>query len=186
MDDTLRVMSQGIYDEGAIWGVRLRGNTYDFAKVADTTSSGIYPRGHPAPRYRYTQPLATGDGWPVASPEEVGISQSSIEQFVQLLIDLDADPAPHSPPFDRLELLSVLVEACDEEHYPVGSTATPQSIIEFLLDQHGMTRADLASILGGRSRVSEFFAGKRRLSISQILKLRKRLGVPADLLLDEA
>ena len=122
-----------------------------------------------------------------ASKPRVLRSQEEYDAAVAELDELlDADPAPHSPAFDRLELLSVLVEAYDEEHYPVGSTATPQSIIEFLLDQHGMTRADLASILGGRSRVSEFFAGKRRLSISQILKLRKRLGVPADLLLDEA
>jgi CubicO group peptidase (beta-lactamase class C family) len=91
MDDTLRVMSQGIYDEGAIWGVRLRGGAYDFSKVADTTSSGFYPRGRPAPHYRYTQPLQTGDGWPVASLEDVGISRSSIEQFMQLLIDLPMD-----------------------------------------------------------------------------------------------
>jgi transcriptional regulator with XRE-family HTH domain len=55
----------------------------------------------------------------------------------------------------------------------MGDAATPQAVVDFLLQQHGITRAALAAILGGRSRVSEFFAGKRRLSISQIQRLRQ-------------
>jgi len=98
---------------------------------------------------------------------------------------VDRHPPVGSPEYDRLEFLSVLVEAYDEEHHAIGTTATPQAVVEFLLEQQGMTRANLASILGGRSRVSEFFARKRRLSISQIQKLRKLLSVPADVLLDD-
>ncbi|MGH7521144.1 MAG: serine hydrolase domain-containing protein, partial [Gemmatimonadales bacterium] len=86
-----RVLTQGIYEEGAIWGVRLRGGAYDFAKVVDTTNSGFYPRGRPAARYRYSQPLRLDDGWPVATPAEVGISRDSIERFIQMLIDLPMD-----------------------------------------------------------------------------------------------
>jgi CubicO group peptidase (beta-lactamase class C family) len=86
-----QVLTHGIYDEGAIWGVRLRGGAYDFAKVADTTNSAFYPRGRPAARYRYTQPLQLNDGWPVGSPEEVGISRDSIERFIQMLIDISMD-----------------------------------------------------------------------------------------------
>jgi HTH-type transcriptional regulator/antitoxin HigA len=97
---------------------------------------------------------------------------------------LDQDPSPSTPEHDRLEFLTVLVHAYDEEHYPMGDAATPQAVVDFLLEQHGMTRAQLAPILGGRSRVSEFFAGKRRLSISQIQRLRQLLQAPADLLLD--
>jgi len=101
------------------------------------------------------------------------------------LIDRDPPPPPGSPESDRLEFLSVLVEAYDEEHHAVGASATPQAVLDFLLDQQGMTRAHLAGLLGGRSRVSEFFAGKRRLSLSQIQRLRQLLHVPADLLLEE-
>ena len=41
----------------------------------------------------------------------------------------------------------------------------------------------LADMMGGRSRVSDFFSGKRALSKGQIEALRGRLGIPADLLL---
>lgn len=98
-----QVMTQGIYDDGGIWSVRLRGGAYDFSKVADTTNSGFYPRGRPAPRYRYAQPLALNDGWPVANPEDVGMSRDSLERFVQMLIDLPMDS------LTSLQVHSVLV-----------------------------------------------------------------------------
>ena len=45
------------------------------------------------------------------------------------------------------------------------------------------SRADLAEWLGGRSRVSEFFSGRRNLSLRQIGSLTENLGIPADLLI---
>lgn len=86
---------------------------------------------------------------------------------------------------DRLEFLTLLVEAYDEAHYPMGERSTPQSVVDFLLEQNGMTRADLAPLLGGRSRVSDFFNGRRSLSLGQIQKLRERFGVSADVLLPD-
>lgn len=96
---------------------------------------------------------------------------------------LDLDPPAGSVEYERLEFLSVLVQAYDEKHYPMGERSTPQSVVDFMLEQKGMTRADLTEIMGGRSRVSEFFSGKRPLSRGQIERLRDALGIPADLLL---
>lgn len=97
---------------------------------------------------------------------------------------LDLDPVPSSVEYDRLEFLSVLIEAYEEAHYPLRETLTPQEMVDFMLDQRGLSRSDLGAILGGRSRVSEFFNGRRRLSISQIQRLRQYLGIPADLLIE--
>src|SRR2546430_13768907 len=85
----------------------------------------------------------------------------------------DLDPTPGSEADDRLLFLSVLIEAYEQLHYPIEESAgTPQSAVAFMLEQKGMTRAQLAPIMGGKSRVSEFLAGKRRLSVEQILALR--------------
>lgn len=84
---------------------------------------------------------------------------------------------------ERLEFLSLLVEAYEEDHYPRDESGTPQGIVAFMLEQKGLTRTDLVPLMGGKARVSEFFSGKRRLSIEQIRALRDRLGIPADLLL---
>lgn len=99
---------------------------------------------------------------------------------------LDADPKRGSDDYDRLVFLSVLAQAFEDERDPVDETGgTPQSIVAFMLAQRGMSRAELAPLMGGKSRVSEFFAGKRRLSVDQIRALRDALGIPADLLIGQ-
>jgi len=75
-------------------------------------------------------------------------------------------------------------------HAGDGSTcvcerSTLQSVVDFLLEQNGMTHAGLAPLLGGRTRVSDFFNGRRSLSIGQIQTLRERFGVSADVLLPD-
>lgn len=77
----------GRYQDGVIT-MALRGGTYDFKKAIDLTSNSFYPRGLPAPRYRYSPPVALDDGWPVAAVEDVGISRQEIERFVQMIIDM--------------------------------------------------------------------------------------------------
>ena len=48
-----------------------------------------------------------------------------------------------------------------------------------------MTRADLAEVMGGRSRVADYFKGKRELSKGQALALSKLLDISLDVLLLE-
>ena len=87
-------------------------------------------------------------------------------------------------PTTALEFLSVLVEAYETEHYPMPSgDVSPQAVVDFMLEQKGLDRTALHEAMGGKSRVSEFFSGKRQLSRGQIEALRELLGVPADLLL---
>ena len=97
---------------------------------------------------------------------------------------LDADPRRGTADFERLEFLSVLVEAYEDKHDPLDEAeGSPQSIVAFMVEQRGLTRADLMDAMGGKGRVSEFFAGKRRLSIEQVRALRDLLHIPADLLI---
>ena len=107
--------------------------------------------------------------------------RSAVTEIDQLL---DANPKRGTAAYERLEFLSVLVEAYEDKHDPFDeSGGSPQSVVAFMLDQRGMSRADLHDVMGGKGRVSEFFAGKRRLSVDQIRALRDVLGIPADLLI---
>ena len=83
-------LSNGHYEDGVI-RLPLRGGTYDFTKVTDSSTHPFFPRGFPAPRYRYALPLQLDDGWIVAPPESVGISRDSIEKFVQFLLEMPMD-----------------------------------------------------------------------------------------------
>ena len=106
---------------------------------------------------------------------------AAVREIDRLLV---VDPQPSTGEYDRLELLSVLVEDYEARHYPIDTTdLTPQDVVDFMLEQRGMTRADLAPMMGGRSRVSDFFNGRRALSKGQIEALREHLGIPADLLI---
>ncbi|MBA3342174.1 MAG: serine hydrolase [Gemmatimonadaceae bacterium] len=89
-NDANAVIARGFYDDGTI-RVPLRGATFDFTKVDNQSSSAFYPRGKPPQRYSYAKPLELDDGWPVAAPEDVGISRDGIEKFVQMLIDMSMD-----------------------------------------------------------------------------------------------
>ncbi len=84
------VLAQGRYDEGVI-RVPLGGTSFDFTKIDGDSSSPFYPRGQRGQPYRYAAPLQLGDGWPVATVEDVGISRDGIERAVQSLIDMPMD-----------------------------------------------------------------------------------------------
>ena len=97
---------------------------------------------------------------------------------------LDADPASGTPDAERLEFLAVLVEAYEDANLPELPRARPADVVAFALEQQGRDRSELAPLMGGRSRVSEFFSGKRSLSLAQVRALRDSLGLPADVLID--
>lgn len=82
----------------------------------------------------------------------------------------------------RLEAQARLIAAYEERKWPRRSTTTAE-IIRYLMDQHGLTRADMAPILGTASRVSEVLRGKKGLSVTMVQRLRARFGVPAEVLL---
>jgi HTH-type transcriptional regulator/antitoxin HigA len=95
---------------------------------------------------------------------------------------LDSDPAPGTTEYERLEFLSTLIEVYEDQHVTIPSVS-PQEAVDFMLEQRGLDRSYLADLMGGRSRVSEFFSGHRDLSKSQIEALHHALGIPAEILL---
>jgi HTH-type transcriptional regulator/antitoxin HigA len=106
--------------------------------------------------------------------------QAAVDEIDRLL---DQEVEEGTEEHDRLDFLMVLVGAYEDEHEPPIGGGSPQSIVDFMLEQKGMKRKDLAELMGGRSRVSDFFNGNRNLSRSQIERLRGLLGIPADLLI---
>jgi HTH-type transcriptional regulator / antitoxin HigA len=86
-----------------------------------------------------------------------------------------------TPEADRLELLVMLVEAYEAEHYPIPAP-NPIALILHVMDARGLTRRDLEPYLGSRARVSEILNRRRPLSLEMIRKLQTGLGLPADVL----
>ena len=82
----------------------------------------------------------------------------------------------------RLAAQARLIAAYEESRWPRRPASTAD-LIRHLMDQHGLTRAELAPILGSPSRVSEVLRGKKGLSMAMVQRLRARFRVPADVLL---
>lgn len=82
----------------------------------------------------------------------------------------------------RMTAQARLIEAYERSRWPRRTPSVPELLI-YLLDQHGLSRADLVPLLGTPSRVSEVLNGKCELSMSMIRRLRERFHVPADLLI---
>jgi HTH-type transcriptional regulator/antitoxin HigA len=98
-------------------------------------------------------------------------------------IDLLWNAPDGSPDGDRLDILATLVEAYEEKQWPIEPEGDPVEIIIAHMDVTGRTQADLASLLGSRSRASEILAHKRSLTLEMIHKLHHEWRIPAELLI---
>lgn len=107
------------------------------------------------------------------------------EQHQDYLLEIhrlmSLDPSPGSKEMDRLELLSVLVEAYENKKYPI-ELPDPIEAIVFRMEEQGLKQADLVPYFGTRSRVSEVLARKRPLTVNMIRALSAGLGISADTL----
>ena len=82
----------------------------------------------------------------------------------------------------RMVAQARLIEAYERSRWPRRAPTLPD-LLTYLLDQHGLSRADLVPLLGTASRVSEVLNGKRELSMPMVRKLRERFHISADLLI---
>jgi HTH-type transcriptional regulator / antitoxin HigA len=97
-------------------------------------------------------------------------------------IELMFDVAPNTPEYDRLDILSTLVEVYEEKHFPI-ELPDPIEAIQYYIDTRGWSRRDLEPCLGSRARVSEVLSRKRSLTLEMIRKLNQELGIPAEILI---
>jgi HTH-type transcriptional regulator / antitoxin HigA len=97
-------------------------------------------------------------------------------------IEMLFDASPNTPEYDRLDILSTLVEAYEKVHYPIEAPDPIEAIL-YYMDTRGLSRRDLESCLGSRARVSEVLSRKRSLTLEMIRKLNQDLGIPAEVLI---
>lgn len=83
---------------------------------------------------------------------------------------------------DELELLGILIDQYENEHFPIA-VPDPIEAIKFRMEQMGYNQNDLARIVGFKSRASEILNRKRKLSLEMIRQLHERLHIPTDALI---
>jgi HTH-type transcriptional regulator/antitoxin HigA len=85
---------------------------------------------------------------------------------------------------DKLEILVTLVETYEERRWPLKSRRRfdPVDVLRYAIDELGHSQAELAEILGSRSRASEILGRRRPLTLEMIQKITTSWKIPADLL----
>jgi HTH-type transcriptional regulator / antitoxin HigA len=83
---------------------------------------------------------------------------------------------------DRLEVLTTLVEAYEQAHFPIAAP-DPIEAIKFRLEQRGADQKALIGVIGNRTRVYEVLRRDRPLSLSMIRRLNQTLNIPAEVLI---
>ena len=113
---------------------------------------------------------------PIHSQEDLTAALVRVEQIWGAL--------PGSPEGDELEILAILIEKYEAEHYPMPPS-DPVEAIKFRMEQDGITIKDLEPIIGKSNRVYEVLARKRPLTLGMIRRINANLGIPATVLIGE-
>lgn len=109
------------------------------------------------------------------------IQSSADHKRALQMIDRLWEAQPGTRAGDLLDVLAVLVDRYEEEHFPFEDP-DPLEAIRFRMEQLGLARKDLEPLLGSRSRVSEVLSGKRELSLAMIRRLHDQLKIPLEAL----
>ena len=94
------------------------------------------------------------------------------------------DAPVNTPEGDEAELLGILIEKYEDEHYPIEAP-DPIEAIKFRMEQMDMNKKDLAKIIGYKSRVTEIFTRKRKLNLKMIRRLHEKMNIPYESLISE-
>lgn len=108
---------------------------------------------------------------------------SKLEKILDELIDEVRGDEKH-PLAVAMQIIGENLEQYDNEHFPaIGSHVSNVEFVIFLMNSHHLRQTDLADIFGGQANVSKFLNGERSLSKAQILGLKNKFKISADLFL---
>ena len=82
----------------------------------------------------------------------------------------------NTPKGDELDVLMLIVEKYEDEHYAIPAS-DPIEAIKFLMEQNSLSRKDLEPYIGTSGRVSEVLSKKRSLTLTMIKKLHEGLKI---------
>jgi HTH-type transcriptional regulator/antitoxin HigA len=103
-------------------------------------------------------------------------NDEELAQYTETLFELTAKDKTTPEEDEAIELLTLLIEHYEMEHYPIPK-ADPVTVLRFLMESRGLSQKDLASELGVESTVSLVLSRKRKLNVHHIARLSKRFHV---------
>ncbi|GMT49880.1 MAG: transcriptional regulator [bacterium] len=115
---------------------------------------------------------------PIKSEKDHQITMNRVDELVLKLNRSEEEE-------DELEVLSELVWAYEQEHYPMDPPSDPIGALQFVMEQKNLKQKDLIPYIGHESHVSEILTGKRQLTVEMIKKLHHGLNIPYECLMGD-
>lgn len=103
--------------------------------------------------------------------------QNALQEIERLF-----DAEPNSLELDRLDILTTLVEAYEQQHYPIDAPDAISAIL-YYLEARGLSHQDLAASIGDREQVTAILNRQQPLNLDAIRRLNQDLGIPAEVLI---
>ena len=103
--------------------------------------------------------------------------QNALKQIEKL-----SDAEPDSPECDYLDILTTLVEAYEQKHYPIEAPDAISAIL-YYLETRGLSERDLEAIIGTEEQVTAILNKQQPLTLDIIRRLNQNLGIPAEILI---
>jgi HTH-type transcriptional regulator/antitoxin HigA len=110
---------------------------------------------------------------PIKTEADYDSALAAVEMLLQA--------APGSPEGDRLEVLTILIEAYERAQHAMP-LPDPIEAIKFRMEQAGLNQVDLIQAIGSKSHVSEVLNRRRKLTLPMIRRLASEFGIPFDVL----
>ena len=99
-------------------------------------------------------------------------------------LNLIFDASPNSAEGEEAEILSMLIENYENNHYAIESP-DPIEAIKIRMEEMELQQKDLIGIIGGKSSVSEVLNKKKKLTLENIRQIEKKLKLPASILVSD-
>jgi HTH-type transcriptional regulator/antitoxin HigA len=113
------------------------------------------------------------------APIRTEADYEKVLERIDVLMELE--PEIGSAEGDELEILALLVEKYEEQHWQIAAP-DPIEAIKYRMEEMGLKQKDLVSIIGSKSKVSEVLNRKVGLSLSMISNLSAQLHIPLEVL----
>lgn len=112
------------------------------------------------------------------------LTQTMHYKFAVARFESLCDAPIGTPEADEAEVLAILIDSYEKEHFPIG-LPHPIEAIKIRMKELGLKNNDLVAIIGYDSPVSELLSGKRKLTLKMIRRLHKALSLPLEVLIQD-
>lgn len=103
--------------------------------------------------------------------------QNALQEIERLF-----DARPNSPEYDRLDILTTLVEAYEQKYYPIEAPDAISAIL-YYLESRGLSEQDLAVSIGSQQEAIAILNRHKPLTLDTIRRLNQDFNIPAEILI---